>query len=72
VILDDMKALINFVCVIAIIQGVMGFVGRMWFDSEWGFLHRLVDLPVPAYLGVAALGVVVLIWVDIAMKGDKR
>ncbi|WP_043640462.1 hypothetical protein [Nonomuraea candida] len=66
-----MKALINIVCVIAIIQGVMGFVGRMWFDSHWGFLHRLVDLPLPGYLGVAVAGVAVLIWVDTATKRDR-
>lgn len=40
-----MRGIINIVGVIAVIQGVAGFVGRMWFDSEWGFLHRLVDLP---------------------------
>ncbi|MFC7588599.1 hypothetical protein ACFQYP_36505 [Nonomuraea antimicrobica] len=61
-----MRGLINFVAVIAVIQGLAGFAGRVWFDSEWGFLHRLVDLPVPAYLGVALAGVVVLIWVDSA------
>ncbi|MCF6468998.1 hypothetical protein FAF44_11445 [Nonomuraea sp. MG754425] len=66
-----MRGLISFVAVIAVIQGLAGFAGRVWFDREWGFLHRLVDLPVPAYLGVAAAGVVVLILADNARKRDR-
>ncbi|PRX69337.1 hypothetical protein B0I32_102394 [Nonomuraea fuscirosea] len=67
-----MRGIINIVGVIAVIQGVAGFVGRMWFDSEWGFLHRLVDLPLPAYLGVAAAGLVALIAADTSRKREDR
>ncbi|MFC5825367.1 hypothetical protein [Nonomuraea insulae] len=66
-----MRSIINFAAVILLLQGLIGFVGRVAFDSEWGFLHRLVDLPTPAYLGVAAAGAVALIWADIASKRDQ-
>ncbi|UBU15767.1 hypothetical protein [Nonomuraea gerenzanensis] len=66
-----MRGIINVVAVIAIIQGLGGFIGRMWFDSEWGFLHRLVELPLPAYLGVALAGVVALVWADTSKKRDR-
>ncbi|GAA4988593.1 hypothetical protein HD597_007728 [Nonomuraea thailandensis] len=66
-----MRGIINVVAVIAIIQGLGGFIGRMWFDREWGFLHRLVELPLPAYLGVALAGVVALVWADTAKKRDR-
>ncbi|MET8865272.1 hypothetical protein ABZW11_20230 [Nonomuraea sp. NPDC004580] len=65
-----MRGIVNIVGVIAIIQGLAGFAGRMWFDSTWGFLHRLVDLPLPGYLGVAAAGVVAIIWADSAKKRE--
>ncbi|MEV0995726.1 hypothetical protein [Nonomuraea sp. NPDC050202] len=63
-----MRGFINVVAVIAVIQGLGGFIGRMWFDREWGFLHRLVELPLPGYLGVALAGVVVLVWADVSKK----
>lgn len=67
-----MRGIINIVGVIAIIQGVVGFVGQMWFDSNWGFLHRLVDLPLWAYLGVAAAGLVALLAADSTKKREDR
>ncbi|GGT14053.1 hypothetical protein GCM10010176_068480 [Nonomuraea spiralis] len=48
----------------AVIQGLGGFVGRVWFDSEWGFVGRLVELPLMAYLGLAVAGVALLLWAD--------
>jgi hypothetical protein len=58
----------TFIGIIAIIQGLGGFVGRVWFDNEWGFVGRLVDLPVVAYLGIAAAGAALLVWAD----NDKK
>ncbi|MEV4173509.1 hypothetical protein [Nonomuraea sp. NPDC049709] len=66
-----MRGFINVVAVIAIIQGSGEFIGRVWFDREWGFLHRLVELPVPGYLGVAVAGVVALVWTDVAKKREQ-
>lgn len=66
-----MRSFINFVGVIMIIQGLGGFIGRVAFDHEWGLVHRVVNLPTPAYLGVAAAGAVALIWADNASKRDQ-
>ncbi|MGW4649731.1 hypothetical protein [Kitasatospora sp. NPDC004289] len=37
-------------------QGLIGFVSRTFFGVEWGWAHKLVDLPSPAYLGAVAAG----------------
>ncbi|RSS52252.1 hypothetical protein EF912_19835 [Streptomyces sp. WAC07061] len=37
-------------------QGLVGFVSRTFFGTEWGWLHKVVDLPSTAYLGVIAVG----------------
>lgn len=63
-----MRALLGFVCFIAIVQGAGGFIGRVWFDNEWGFLGRLVDLPTWGYLAVALGAVVVLLVSESARK----
>ncbi|NRQ38684.1 hypothetical protein HII36_43700 [Nonomuraea sp. NN258] len=61
----------GFVGFIALLQGLGGFVGRVAFDSEWGLLHRVADLPTPAYLAVAAAGAALLIWSDSDKKRGK-
>ncbi|WP_113702610.1 hypothetical protein [Nonomuraea lactucae] len=45
-----------------VIQGLGGFVAQVWFEREWGLLPRWVDWPAPAYLGIAALGALVVLW----------
>ncbi|MEU1725880.1 hypothetical protein ACNF49_46350 [Actinomadura sp. ATCC 39365] len=52
----------GFIGVIAIIQGLGGFAGRVWFDTEWGFVGRFVELPLAAYLGLAVVGLALLLW----------
>ncbi|GAA0273966.1 hypothetical protein GCM10010302_09490 [Streptomyces polychromogenes] len=37
-------------------QGVVGFASRTFFGTEWGWLHKVVDFPSAAYLGVVAVG----------------
>ncbi|AQZ65630.1 unnamed protein product [[Actinomadura] parvosata subsp. kistnae] len=66
-----MRGIINVVAVIAVIQGLVGFAGRMWFDSEWGFLHRLVELPLWGYPVVAVAGLVALVLVDASKKREQ-
>ncbi|MGR6922431.1 hypothetical protein ACU635_49965 [[Actinomadura] parvosata] len=66
-----MRGIINVVAVIAIIQGLVGFAGRMWFDSEWGFLHRLVELPLWGYPVVAVAGLVALVLADVSKKREQ-
>ncbi|NUP01259.1 MAG: hypothetical protein HOV96_35470 [Nonomuraea sp.] len=58
----------NFIGVIALLQGLGGFAGRVWFDSEWGLVGRFVELPVAGYLVIAAIGVALLVWGDSAKK----
>ncbi|MFD5878117.1 hypothetical protein NRK68_02260 [Streptomyces yangpuensis] len=37
-------------------QGVVSFASQTFFGTEWGWLHKVVDLPSTAYLGLVALG----------------
>ncbi|WP_046778308.1 hypothetical protein [Streptomyces yangpuensis] len=37
-------------------QGVVSFASQTFFGTEWGWLHKVVDLPSAAYLGLVALG----------------
>ncbi|MFJ3876801.1 hypothetical protein ACIPW5_05015 [Streptomyces sp. NPDC090077] len=37
-------------------QGVVSYGSRAFFGTEWGWIHKIVDLPATAYLGVVALG----------------
>ncbi|MEU6999943.1 hypothetical protein [Nonomuraea sp. NPDC046570] len=51
----------QIVGVIVIIQGLMGFAGKVFFDKEWGLLHRWFDLSPIAYLGIAVVGLVLVV-----------
>ncbi|ASU85446.1 hypothetical protein CDO52_23945 [Nocardiopsis gilva YIM 90087] len=51
--------MLEVIGIIVLIQGVLGFVGPMFFDKDMGLLHLWFDLPPVAYLGIAVLGVVV-------------
>ncbi|MFF0214879.1 hypothetical protein [Streptomyces vinaceus] len=37
-------------------QGLVSFASRTFFGTEWGWLHKIVDLPPAAYLGITAAG----------------
>lgn len=56
--------------VFLVIQGLGGFAAQVFFDTQWGLLHRWVDLPSVAYLGIAAAGAALVIWGDTA-RGKK-
>ncbi|WP_157248021.1 hypothetical protein [Nonomuraea typhae] len=60
-----MRAIVGF---IVLIQGVVGFVGLTFFDSRWGLLHRLVELPSWAYLIIALAGAGLIMWGESAKK----
>ncbi|MFJ6696220.1 hypothetical protein ACIQM4_09115 [Streptomyces sp. NPDC091272] len=38
------------------IQGVLGFVGRTWFDKDWGLLTLWFDPPSALYIAMAVVG----------------
>ncbi|MFJ6751266.1 MULTISPECIES: hypothetical protein [unclassified Streptomyces] len=60
-----MRGIIGF---IAMLQGALGFIGQVFFDSGWGLLHHWFDLPSPAYLGVFAAGAALAVWGDVDKK----
>ncbi|MFJ3977249.1 hypothetical protein [Streptomyces sp. NPDC090021] len=37
-------------------QGVVSFASQTFFGTEWGWLHKVVDLSSTAYLGMVVLG----------------
>ncbi|MET9465206.1 hypothetical protein ABZY44_10390 [Streptomyces sp. NPDC006544] len=37
-------------------QGLVSFASQTLFDTEWGWMHKVVDLPSTAYLGIAVVG----------------
>ncbi|MFE7093538.1 hypothetical protein [Streptomyces erythrochromogenes] len=37
-------------------QGLVGFASQTFFGAEWGWLHKVVDLPPAAHLGIVAVG----------------
>ncbi|MFJ7209154.1 hypothetical protein ACIQWR_37185 [Streptomyces sp. NPDC098789] len=42
-------------------QGLVGFASQTFFGTEWGWLHKVVDLPPTAYLGIVAAGLALVI-----------
>ncbi|WP_030715950.1 hypothetical protein [Streptomyces sp. NRRL S-237] len=42
-------------------QGLVSFASQTFFGTEWGWLHKIVDLPSTAYLGIVALGAVLVV-----------
>ncbi|MFB7785041.1 hypothetical protein ACFC1D_20305 [Streptomyces vinaceus] len=37
-------------------QGLVSFASQTFFGTEWGWLHKIVDIPSAAYLGITAAG----------------
>ncbi|MGV4987888.1 hypothetical protein ACVB8X_40465 [Streptomyces sp. NRAIS4] len=42
-------------------QGLVSFASQTLFDTEWGWMHKLVDLPSTAYLGIVAVGLALIV-----------
>ncbi|MFF8271394.1 hypothetical protein ACF059_28975 [Streptomyces sp. NPDC016562] len=42
-------------------QGLVSFVSQTLFGTEWGWLHKLVDLPSAAYLGITVAGLALIV-----------
>lgn len=41
-------------------QGLVSLVSKPLFGTEWGWMHKVVDLPPAAYLGVVAVGLALI------------
>ncbi|MFC9593830.1 hypothetical protein ACFTUC_29090 [Streptomyces sp. NPDC056944] len=42
-------------------QGLVSFASQTFFGTEWGWMHKVVDLPSTAYLGVVVVGLVLVV-----------
>ncbi|WP_405447445.1 hypothetical protein [Streptomyces erythrochromogenes] len=42
-------------------QGVVSFASQIFFGTEWGWLHKVADLPSTAYLGIVAVGLALVV-----------
>ncbi|MER5549274.1 hypothetical protein [Streptomyces sp. NPDC002589] len=42
-------------------QGLVSFASQTLFGTEWGWMHKVVDLPSPAYLGIVAVGLALIV-----------
>ncbi|MGW6847922.1 hypothetical protein ACWGCK_04050 [Streptomyces virginiae] len=42
-------------------QGLVSFASQTFFGTEWGWLHKVVDLPSAAYLGIVAVGLTLVV-----------
>ncbi|WP_328963336.1 hypothetical protein [Streptomyces virginiae] len=42
-------------------QGLVSFASQTFFGTEWGWLHKIVDLASTAYLGIVALGLALVV-----------
>lgn len=42
-------------------QGVVSFASQAFFGTEWGWMHKVIDLPSAAYLGVIVLGLALIV-----------
>ncbi|MFE2323247.1 hypothetical protein ACFXD5_04825 [Streptomyces sp. NPDC059385] len=49
-------------------QGVVSFASQTFFGTEWGWMHKVVDLPSTAYLGIVVAGLALVL---VGMKTRK-
>ncbi|MCX5195674.1 hypothetical protein OOK31_17475 [Streptomyces sp. NBC_00249] len=42
-------------------QGLVSFASQTFFGTEWGWMHKVVDLPSTAYLGIVAVGLALVV-----------
>ncbi|WP_329286584.1 hypothetical protein [Streptomyces sp. NBC_00691] len=42
-------------------QGLVSFASQTLFGTEWGWIHKVVDLPSAAYLGILLGGLALVV-----------
>ncbi|MEU8525595.1 MULTISPECIES: hypothetical protein [Streptomyces] len=42
-------------------QGLVSFASQTLFGTEWGWMHKVVDLPSIAYLGIVVAGLALIV-----------
>ncbi|OKH97410.1 hypothetical protein A6A06_33200 [Streptomyces sp. CB02923] len=59
--------------IIVLIQGALGALGRTFTEGTgWGILPHWYDLPTLAYVGMAAAGLLLVVWEEADKKRKKR
>ncbi|MEU9034039.1 hypothetical protein AB0D45_03890 [Streptomyces sp. NPDC048352] len=53
-------------------QGLVSFASQTFFGTEWGWLHKVVDLPSAAYLGVVVVGLALVVGGVRTRKASER
>ncbi|ARE73659.1 hypothetical protein B6R96_06740 [Streptomyces sp. Sge12] len=54
-------------------QGLVSFASQAFFGTEWGWMHKVVDLPSTAYLGIIAVGLALILGgVKTRKAADRR
>ncbi|MFI1170077.1 hypothetical protein [Streptomyces melanogenes] len=53
-------------------QGLVSFTSQAFFGTEWGWMHKVVDLPSPAYLGVVVVGLALVVGGVRTRKAPER
>ncbi|MEU9111896.1 hypothetical protein AB0D04_08910 [Streptomyces sp. NPDC048483] len=62
----------GFIGFIAMLQGAVGFIGKVFFDKSWGILSHWFDPPVVAYAGLFAAGAALAVWGDLDKKRKQK
>lgn len=53
-------------------QGLVSFVSQTLFGTEWGWMHKVVDLPSTAYLGMVVVGLALIVGGVKTRKAPER
>ncbi|MFD9407145.1 hypothetical protein ACFWBN_09020 [Streptomyces sp. NPDC059989] len=53
-------------------QGLVSFASQTFFGTEWGWMHKVVDLPSPAYLGIVVVGLALIVGGVKTRKAPER
>ena len=53
-------------------QGLVSFASQTLFGTEWGWMHKVVDLPSTAYLGIVVMGLALIVGGVKTRKAPER
>ncbi|MEU4930675.1 hypothetical protein AB0G54_29920 [Streptomyces yokosukanensis] len=53
-------------------QGLVSVASQTLFGTEWGWMHKVVDLPSTAYLGIVVVGLALVVCGVKTRKAPQR
>ncbi|MFF6772466.1 hypothetical protein ACFY8W_02775 [Streptomyces sp. NPDC012637] len=53
-------------------QGLVSFASQSLFGTEWGWMHKVVDLPSTGYLGIVVVGAALVVGGVKTRKASER